>query len=118
MYSTCFLANTTCSYFTCIFIYTILNVLSYATHSSTFTPLVQEAPEKTAEEELWFKWSELLRNVEDSLKKKAQVIKQLARQGIPDQLRGMAWQLLSGSQDNALKEQYPALITVSVCGGG
>ncbi len=76
---------------------------------------IQEAPEKTAEEELWFKWSELLRNVEDSLKKKTQVIKQLARQGIPDQLRGMAWQLLSGSQDNVLKERYPALITVSVC---
>ena len=34
------------------------------------------------------------------------------RQGIPDALRAMAWQLLTGPQYLALKEQYPTLITV------
>ena len=78
-------------------------------------------PERTEEEELWHTWSGLLRNWEESVKKNMKLIKQLARQGIPDPLRGMAWQLIANSQDASLKEQYPSLITVCVCvcrGGG
>ena len=65
------------------------------------------------EEELWSQWSQLLKNWEESEKRQAKLIKQLARQGIPEHLRGMAWQLLSKSQNQELKEYYPSLITVS-----
>ena len=64
------------------------------------------------EEELWSQWSQLLKNWEENEKRQAKLIKQLARQGIPEHLRGMAWQLLSNSQNQELKEYYPSLITV------
>ena len=65
------------------------------------------------EEELWSQWSQLLKNWEESAKRQAKLIKLLARRGIPEHLRGMAWQLLSNSQNQELKEYYPSLITVS-----
>ena len=65
------------------------------------------------EEELWSRWSQLLKNWEESEKRQAKLIKQLVRRGIPEHLRGMAWQLLSNSQNQELKEYYPSLITVS-----
>lgn len=86
-------------------------------HTAKINPqqTAEVKPEQTAEEELWQTWSELLRNWEETAKKSMRSIRQLARQGIPDPLRGMAWQLMSDSQDLDLKEQYPALITVWLC---
>ena len=57
-------------------------------------------------------WSGLLKNWEESVKKSGKIIKQLVRRGIPDPLRGMAWQLLSGPHNEELKKMYPSLITV------
>ena len=68
----------------------------------------------TPEEELWSQWSQLLKNWEESAKRQAKLIKLLVRRGIPEHLRGMAWQLLSNSQNQELKEYYPSLITVSI----
>lgn len=53
-----------------------------------------------------------MKNWEESVKKNGKVIKQLVRKGIPDPLRGMAWQLLSGPLNEGLKKMYPSLITV------
>ena len=72
-----------------------------------------EGQELSSEEELWHKWSLLLKNWEESERKSQKTIRQLAQQGIPAHLRGMAWQLMSGAHDSELKDQYPTLITVS-----
>ena len=69
--------------------------------------------ERTAEEELWLTWSTLMKSWEESSKKNQKLIKQLVRQGIPEHLRGMAWQLLADSHDPELKDLYPVFITVS-----
>ena len=75
-----------------------------------------EGQELNSEEELWHKWSLLLKNWEESERKNQKTIRQLAQQGIPAHLRGMAWQLMSGAHDAELKDQYPTLITVSSLG--
>ena len=67
----------------------------------------------TSEETQWQQWSDILKNWEDFFPKNTKLVKHLARQGIPEHLRGMAWQLLSGSLDPELKEKYPTLINVS-----
>ena len=72
----------------------------------------------TSEETQWQQWSDILKNWEDFFPKNTKLVKHLARQGIPEHLRGMAWQLLSGSLDPELKEKYPTLINVSGWGGG
>jgi len=70
-----------------------------------------EKQEWSSEEDLWQKWSPLLKNWEESERKSQKLIRQLARQGIPAQLRGMAWQLMAGAHDQELKDKYPVLIT-------
>jgi len=87
------------------------------THTHTCThahtqPLEEDL--QTSEESRWQQWSQILKNWEELYPKNSKLVKQLVRQGIPEHLRGMAWQLLSDSIDAALKEQYPVLITVSV----
>lgn len=57
-------------------------------------------------------WGHLMKNWEEISKKNIKTIHTSVRQGIPDPLRAMAWQLLTGPQYLALKEQYPTLITV------
>ena len=49
----------------------------------------------------------------DDMSKNSKLVRQLARQGVPEHLRGMAWQVLSDSIIPDLKENYPRLITVS-----
>lgn len=69
----------------------------------------------TSEETCWQQWSEILKNWEEVSPKNGKLVKQLVRQGgIPEHLRGMAWQLLSDSINAELKEQYPTLIIVSL----
>ncbi len=68
--------------------------------------------EDAAEEELWHTWSTLMKNWEETAKRNHKLIKQLVRQGIPEHLRGMAWQLLADAHDEELKDMYPALIAV------
>ena len=46
-------------------------------------------------------------------KRNGKIVRSLVRQGIPDPLRGVAWQLLSKAQDH-IKKLFPTLITVSV----
>lgn len=75
--------------------------------------MLTQGLEVTSEETQWLQWSEILKNWEDVFPKNTKVVKQLARQGIPEHLRGMAWQLLSDSINIELKEKYPALIIVS-----
>ena len=75
-----------------------------------------EKQEWSSEEDLWQKWSPLLKNWEESERKSQKLIRQLARQGIPAQLRGMAWQLMAGAHDQELKDKYPVLITVGEMG--
>ena len=79
------------------------------THARTHT----QKKVLTSEETLWQQWSDILKNWEDMYPKNAKVVKHLARRGIPEHLRGMAWQLLSLSINTELKEQYPTLIIVS-----
>ncbi len=65
------------------------------------------------EETQWQQWSELLKNWEETGSKNSKLVRHLTRQGVPEHLRGMAWQLLSNSINSELKEKYPVLITVS-----
>lgn len=74
-----------------------------------------EEAARIAEEDLWLTWSTLMKTWEESSKKSHKLIKQLVRQGIPEHLRGMAWQLLADAHDEKLKDMYPALITVGGC---
>ena len=67
----------------------------------------------SVEESQWQQWSDLLKNWEESASKNTKLVRHLTRQGVPEHLRGMAWQLLSNSHKSELKEQYPVLITVS-----
>ena len=57
-------------------------------------------------------WGVILRDWEENCKKKAKLIRQLVYQGIPEHMRGMAWQCLSGGQNRELRDKYPKLITV------
>ena len=66
-------------------------------------------------EDSWLVWSKILKNWEESFKKNQKQIRQLAREGIPGALRGMAWQLMCGAHDHNLRDRYPALLTVSFC---
>ncbi len=59
-------------------------------------------------------WGSVLKNWEENVKKNNKLIKQLVRRGVPDPLRGMAWQLLSGPHDESLKKMYPSLIIVRI----
>ena len=53
-----------------------------------------------------------MKNWEEISKKNFKFIRTLVLRGIPGPMRGMAWQLLAGSQSMSLKSQYPSLITV------
>lgn len=66
---------------------------------------------RTKEEDLWQTWSSLIKNWEESIKKNHKHIAQLVRQGVPNPLRGVVWQLLAGTQEE-LKVKYPELIMV------
>ena len=66
---------------------------------------------RTKEEDLWQTWSNLVKNWEESTKKNQKQIVQLVRQGVPNPLRGVVWQLLAGTQEE-LKQKYPELIMV------
>lgn len=57
-------------------------------------------------------WSDVMKNWEEISKKNFKFIRTLVLRGIPGPMRGMAWQLLAGSQSMSLKSQYPSLITV------
>jgi len=57
-------------------------------------------------------WGVILRDWEENCKKKAKLIRQLVYQGIPEHMRGMAWQCLSGAHNRELRDKYPKLITV------
>jgi len=57
-------------------------------------------------------WGVILRDWEENSKKKAKLIRQLVYQGIPEHMRGMAWQCLSGAHNRELRDKYPKLITV------
>lgn len=72
---------------------------------------------RTKEEDLWLTWSTLVKNWEESIKKNQKQIVQLVRQGVPNPLRGMVWQLLAGTQEE-LKLKYPELIMVGWGGVG
>ena len=60
----------------------------------------------------WEQWSDILKNWEEVFPKNNKLVKHMTRQGIPEHLRGMAWQLLSDSINLELKEKYPTLINV------
>ncbi|XP_065916983.1 EVI5-like protein isoform X2 [Dysidea avara] len=66
---------------------------------------------KSTEEELWELWGIILRDWEENSKKKAKLIRQLVYQGIPEHMRGMAWQCLSGAHNREVRDKYPKLIT-------
>ena len=57
-------------------------------------------------------WGIILRDWEENSKKKAKLIRQLVYQGIPEHMRGMAWQCLSGAHNREVRDKYPKLITV------
>ena len=79
------------------------------------TEAEKEASEVSTKEEgedLWMVWSTILKNWEESYKRNQKQIRQLARQGIPGPLRGIAWQLMCGTPDHELRDRYPALMTV------
>ena len=73
----------------------------------------EEERDKEEGENLWNVWSSLLKNWEESSRRNHKMIHQLVREGIPQPLRAMAWQLLSGAHDTGLRDRYPSLITVS-----
>lgn len=76
-------------------------------------PPSQPSPEESEHKEdpLLNTWSELMKNWDE--KRNGKIVRSLVRQGIPDPLRGVAWQLLSKAQDHT-KKLFPTLITVSV----
>ncbi|KAL8625770.1 hypothetical protein ACOMHN_012362 [Nucella lapillus] len=56
-------------------------------------------------ETVWETWGRIV-NDWDSVKKKAAFLKDLVRRGIPQEFRGMAWQLLLGVSDSPSKQLY------------
>ncbi|KAI9281228.1 rab-GTPase-TBC domain-containing protein [Umbelopsis sp. AD052] len=62
------------------------------------------------EEPNWDFWASVLVDYEHISKSNGKQLSQHIRLGIPFSLRGMMWQLFSGSKDDALEEQYRELL--------
>ena len=62
--------------------------------------------------DLYVQWGQVIGSWNDVFRRKPKNVKNLVRKGIPNALRGMVWQLLSGARDSPLKEKYPLLIKV------
>ena len=80
---------------------------------SADTPETPENYEEVCvEADSYHQWGQLIGNWNDAQRKRPKYVRDMVRRGIPNALRGMVWQLLSGAQDFALKELYPQLIKV------
>jgi len=70
-------------------------------------------------EDLWAFWDQVLIewNTGGGAEKSQSQVKELVRRGIPNHLRGIAWQVLSGARKSELgREQYPQYLeTTSAC---
>lgn len=85
--------------------------------ASADTPETPENYEEVCvEADSYHQWGQLIGNWNDAHRKRPKYVRDMVRRGIPNALRGMVWQLLSGAQDFALKELYPQLIkSTSAC---
>eukprot|EP00118_Oscarella_pearsei_P023239 m.275037 g.275037 ORF g.275037 m.275037 type:complete len:600 (+) comp40594_c1_seq5:1324-3123(+) len=84
--------------------------------SVTFTKGVNSdvaAPVAATEEDVYLVWGAVIANWDENIQKRPKYVRQLVREGIPDAVRGLAWQLLSKSFDSPLKETYSDLLEMS-----
>ena len=70
----------------------------------------------TAEEDLWSTWDKILVRWNSGTVTKCGQVKTLVRRGIPQHLRGITWQMLSGGHLSEEKSRYiEYLATDSAC---
>ncbi|XP_065829801.1 EVI5-like protein [Oscarella lobularis] len=65
------------------------------------------------EEDVYLAWGAVIANWDENVQKRPKHVRQLVRDGIPEAVRGLAWQLLSKSFDSPLKETYGELLELS-----
>ena len=65
--------------------------------------------------DLYNQWGRVIANWDEVFRKRTKEVREMVRQGIPNALRGMVWQLLCGARDSPLKDDYPKLIKVIPC---
>lgn len=81
-----------------------LSVVAFCCHFQT----------PTTEEDIYLAWGAVIANWDESFHKRPKYIKQLVRDGIPDAVRALAWQLLSSGFDSPLKDTYVELMEVRI----
>jgi hypothetical protein len=64
------------------------------------------------EEDIYLAWGATIANWEETFHKKPKYVKQLVKDGIPDAVRALAWQLLANAFDSPLKDTYLELMEV------
>jgi hypothetical protein len=62
------------------------------------------------EEDIYLAWGATIANWEETFHKKPKYVKQLVKDGIPDAVRALAWQLLANAFDSPLKDTYLELM--------
>ncbi|VDM41016.1 unnamed protein product [Toxocara canis] len=70
-------------------------------------------PEEDEELDLWAVWGDLVKNWETESRKRPSYIKDLARRGIPQHFRTIAWQLLSNATVSSVHDMYAECIRQS-----
>ncbi|XP_068694780.1 EVI5-like protein isoform X1 [Montipora foliosa] len=84
--------------------------------SADFPETPDNFEEVCVEADSYHQWGQLIGNWNDALRKRPKFVQDMVRRGIPNALRGMVWQLLSGARDSPLKDQYPQIIkSTSAC---
>ena len=71
-------------------------------------------PTPLTEEDVYLAWGAVIANWDENVQKRPKHVRQLVRDGIPEAVRGLAWQLLSKSFDSPLKETYGELLEVTL----
>ncbi|XP_032230269.1 EVI5-like protein isoform X2 [Nematostella vectensis] len=83
----------------------------WSTASGSLPPDTPENYDEVCDEgDVYHEWGQLMGNWDDAVRKKPKNVRDMVRKGIPNALRGLVWQLLCGSRDMPLKDEYPKLI--------
>ena len=102
-------------------LYISCSILRSASFSTDVTEIKEDAEDEkedvpSAEEDLWSTWDKILVKWNSGAVTKSQEVKGLVRRGIPQHLRGITWQMLSGANLCEEKSGYiEYLATDSAC---
>ena len=89
-----------------------------ALHDTLYHAVVRQVPSPSKEEKLARTWRSLIGTSVSEWKayvqRKPHEVKQLVREGVPDSLRGIVWQMLSGSRELLLLNQKVYEVNISL----